>query len=349
MKMRIKAEDPVLITLMGDFLKSYLPDIRHRDQDTISSYRYSINLYTDFMKQVKMISLRDLRSSDFNQKNISDFMGWLANERGNVAPTINHRLSDIRGFCKYLMKKKSISQVDYEEIREITDAVDDRIPDFTWLSTDEVKSILEQVEFNRESLRDSFLISLLYESGARINEVLSLRMKDIKPTSGGEVDVHFYGKGKKHRITPLSKRLWQKFEKYKARYHTEYDPDALVFYTSRNGCRNKMSSDNVSRILNDCEKSLKSTYPNLIHLHSHLFRRTRAMHLYQAGVPLPTVSEWLGHSNIETTRFYAKVTDEMKRDALRKLSASDKAVFKDDVAFKYADDEDALKRLSGLK
>ena len=73
------------------------------------------------------------------------------------------------------------------------------------------------------------------------------------------------------------------------------------------------------------------------------------MHLYLAGVPLPTISEWLGHSNIESTRFYAKVTEEMKRDALRKLSESDKSVFKNDVAFKYANNEEVLKRLCGLK
>ena len=110
-----------------------------------------------------------------------------------------------------------------------------------------------------------------------------------------------------------------------------------------------MSKDNVSRILADCEKAIRKGRPELIHLHSHLFRRSRAMHLYQAGVPLPIVSEWLGHSNIETTSFYAKVTAEMKRDALHKLSESDKSVFKDDVAFKYAGDEEMLKRLCGLK
>ena len=65
-----------------------------------------------------------------------------------------------------------------------------------------------------------------------------------------------------------------------------------------------MSSDNVSRILAGCEAEVRKSNPDLVHLHSHLFRRTRAMHLYQAGVPLPTISEWLGHSNIETTRFY---------------------------------------------
>ena len=66
-------------------------------------------------------------------------------------------------------------------------------------------------------------------------------------------------------------------------------------------------------------------------------------------LPLPPISEWLGHSNIETTRFYVKVTEAMKREVLHKLSDSDSSVFKDDVVFKYANDEDTIKRLCGLK
>ena len=79
------------------------------------------------------------------------------------------------------------------------------------------------------------------------------------------------------------------------------------------------------------------------------WRRTRAMHLYLAGVPLPLVSEWLGHSDEVTTRVYERATDEMKRQAQRKLSENSNSVFKDDVPFKYADDEEALKKLCGLK
>ena len=73
------------------------------------------------------------------------------------------------------------------------------------------------------------------------------------------------------------------------------------------------------------------------------------MHLYQAGVPLPTISDWLGHSNIETTRFYAKLTELMKRDAIAKLAEGPEAVFDPLATFKYADDEEVLKRLCGLK
>ncbi|MBP5291980.1 MAG: tyrosine-type recombinase/integrase [Lachnospiraceae bacterium] len=347
--MRIKAKDPTLVSLIGEYMKVYLPNVRNRDSDTIDSYRNSINLYMSYLKSSKGITFMTVTVGDFSQKNIVSFMSWLKTERLNVAPTINHRLSDIRGFCRFLMKKKAISEEAYEEIREINDMDDERVIEFTWLSIEEVSKVLQSVSCNRESVRDRFLLSLLYESGARINEVLSLKLLDIKPASGGEADVHFYGKGKKHRITPLSKEIWSQFDSYCEKYHPDRNPDAMLFFSFRNGHNNKMSSDNVSRILSECESKIRKENPEIQHLHSHLFRRSRAMHLYQAGVPLPTVSEWLGHSNIETTRFYAKVTEEMKRDALHKLSESDKSVFKDDVAFKYVGDEEVLRRLCGLK
>lgn len=294
--MRIKAKDPNLISLTGEFMKVYLPYIRNRDDDTIASYRFSINLYMSYLKVAKGLTIVTIQSCDFNQKNIVAFMSWLVSERHNVATTVNHRLSDIRGFCRYLLKKKAITSDEYEEIREISDISDDRIIDFTWLQAEDVTCILKSVEDNRNAIRDRFLLSLLYESGARINEILSLRLLDIKPASNGEADVHFYGKGNKHRITPLSKEIWNQYGGYCEKYHWGQNSDDLMFYSFRNGQRNKMSSDNVSRILSDCESKVRKARPELIHLHSHLFRRTRAMHLYQAGVPLPTISEWLGRT-----------------------------------------------------
>lgn len=347
--MRIKVKDPRLVSLMGEFMRTYLPCIRNRDEDTVSSYRYSINLFVEYLKSENKADVLTMQSSDFSQKNIVGFMAWLKSDRNNAATTINHRLSDIRGLCKFLYKKNALSFEEYEAIREISDVNDERVIDFTWLSTDDVCMILKSVEDNRDAIRDRFLLSLLYESGARINEVLSLRLLDVKETTDGEADVHFYGKGKKHRITPLSREIWNQFNRYCEKYHPEKGSEDLLFYSFRNARRNKMSSDNVSRILSECEARVRKDNPKLIHLHSHLFRRTRAMHLYRAGVPLPTISEWLGHSNIETTRFYVKVTEEMKREALHKLSDSDSSVFKDDVAFKYAGDEDVIKRLCGLK
>jgi integrase len=141
-----------------------------------------------------------------------------------------------------------------------------------------------------------------------------------------------------------------RFNGYADSYLPNRRPSDLVFYVRRREERHKMSHDNVERVLRDCERRLRDgDMPKIQHLHSHLLRRSRAMHLYEAGVPLEIISEWLGHSSIETTRFYAKVTDLMRREALEKLSEGDEAVFDSDVAFKYAEDDEVLRRLCGLK
>ena len=81
---------------------------------------------------------------------------------------------------------------------------------------------------------------------------------------------------------------------------------------------------------------------------AHLFRHTRAMHLYMAGMPLEMVAQWLGHSQMETSLIYANATIEMKRAAVEKISSKENSVFRDDETFKYKDDDDIIKQLYGL-
>ena len=126
-------------------------------------------------------------------------------------------------------------------------------------------------------------------------------------------------------------------------------PEEPLFYTVRNNVRYRMSPDNIARILSDCERRTRKERADLPHLHCHLFRRTRAMHLLEADVPMPTTLDWLGHSHIETTRIYAHVTERVKRETFSRLSEGNKSVFKGDAVFKYADDEETLRTLCGLK
>ena len=342
--------DRRLVPLIGDFLNSYLPVVKRRDADTVASYRTSINLFLDYLREERGVTLVTITAADLSQENLTGFMDWLKERRGNSAPTINHRLSDVRGLCRYAESRGALGSLEFEMIREVSAVADDRDLDFTWLEPDEVHAVLEAVKANRKGLRDSFLLSLLYDTGGRIGEVLALRVSDIRPTRGDEFEAHFFGKGSKHRRTPLSPDIRDLFKDYSAEHLPGARPSDLVFYVKWRGERHEMSHDNVERILRDCEKGLREgRLPELQHLHTHLFRRSRAMHLYQAGVPLPTISEWLGHSRIETTRFYAKLTELMSRDALKKLAESDQAVFHSDVAFKYADDDEVLRQLYGIR
>ena len=348
----LKIKDPALYRLMKSFLITYLPDTRQKSKHTIQAYRDALNLYVLFLEEEKYIKFKDVSVSDFNQQNISSFLRWLHDKRGNESTTINQRLSHIKGFCRYIQKKDILSFKTYSEICEIAEYKDERVKDFIWLTIEDVKLVLKQPDINKKTgIRDRFFISLMYESGCRNDEILHLKLKNIVINKEGEPDVHIFGKGSKHRCTPLSKDIVPYFNEYCKLYHLDSanSSDELLFYTVRNGIKSQMSQDNVQRFMRTYEKKAREINADLPHLHPHLWRRTRAMHLYLAGVPLPLISEWLGHSSMETTQIYARATDEMKRQAQRKIGEKEGSVFKDDVAFKYADNEDVLKKLAGLK
>jgi len=347
-----KIKSPELFRLFKEFLTVYLPLIRKKSDNTVSSYRTTMNLYLEYIQESKNKQLADIVAADFNQKDIRGFMDWLSCNRKNAVSTINQRLSHIRGFCKYMMKNDFLSFTELNDIAEIAKIPDIRKRELAFLTVQDMKHVLRQPDVSKKiGCRDKFYIALLYDSGCRDQEILDLRVKDFAITRNGEADLHVVGKGNKYRVTPITKDVVKIFHDYCKMYHTDSDNniDSYLFYTVRNGITSQMSDDNVQRFLRVYEKSARVDNPELPHLHPHLFRRTRAMHLYMAGVPLPLISEWLGHSRLETTTIYASATIEMKRKAVEKLALDDKSVFSNDVTFKYADNDEILKRLYGLK
>lgn len=159
-----------------------------------------------------------------------------------------------------------------------------------------------------------------YEEIRDISDYKDTRTPDFVANKNGEADLHIFGKGNKHRCTPISSDINPYYKEYCAIYPPDLDleKEELLFYTDRKGIRAQMSDDCVAKFLKKYEGSARNINPEIPHQHPHLWRRTRAMHLYLAGVPLPLVSEWLGHSDEVTTRVYARAADEMKRQAQRK-------------------------------
>ena len=157
--MRPPARDQRLVSLIGEFMTSYLPVVRRRDGDTVASYRTSINLFLSFLSSERGVTLAAATASDFGQANVVAFMAWLSEERRNAAPTVNHRLSDIRGLCRFLHSRGAIDAVAWEAVREVSKVPDDRAVEFTWLSVAEVREVIGSVSPNRDALRDRFLLS----------------------------------------------------------------------------------------------------------------------------------------------------------------------------------------------
>ncbi|MCD6435745.1 MAG: tyrosine-type recombinase/integrase [Clostridiales bacterium] len=343
---------PKLFELLKSFIEIYMDVVKKRSSHTINSYKDTIRLYLKFVQKSKNKPLSSLTEKDFNQNNILAFMEWLSLERENLPTTINQRLSHLRVLCNYLMKNDFISYPELNKINEIAQIPDKRVKKLIWLTIEELKVIISKPNLsNKIGIRDKFYIVLLYESGCRNQEILDLRMVDFEITSTGEATLHVIGKGKKYRVIPISKETVELFYKYCKNYHERYNEtsDKYLFYTIRNGIKTKMSPDNVQRFLKKYENLVLSSGTNIPHLHPHLLRTTRAMHLYLAGVPLSLVADWLGHSRMETTRIYASATIKMKRNAVKKMELKINDEHNDHIQFKYENDEETLLKLCGLE
>ena len=343
-----KIKDPALFEKIRKFLTEHMPVLRKKSPNTVEAYRYTLNIYLTFLCEKYSISLYDIATKDFNQKNILPFMDWLIAERGNKVSTVNLRLKHIKRFCRFLMDENILMLSELsaiQKIAEIPNASEDTVK---FLTVQETKLILSQPDTSKAiGARDSLFMYLLYDSGCRVQEILGLKIKDFF-VQNGTAELHIVGKGNKFRITPISEELIPMFERYCRHYHKNSTYDDYLFYTKRRNTLSQMSCDTAQAFMKKYGIIAKKFNPAIPHIHPHLFRHTRAMHLYMAGMPLELVSQWLGHSQMETSLIYARATTDMKRKAVDKISTKENSVFKSNEKFKYADNEDVIRQLYGL-
>lgn len=345
-----KIKHPELYKHIKYYQTEYLPVIRKKSTNSTKASITTMNIFIDYLCNIKKLNPFELSFHDFGSKPIIDFLNYQKHTKNQAPTTLNQRLSNLRNFNYYLYKRDMITLADYSEIQEIKSYIDSRERKLTFLTLTEIENLLKLP--NAESkygLRDKFYLTLLYETGCRNNELLDLRVRDFEINEKGYGVVHIVGKGNKYRVTPVLPEVIPLYKSYMKCFHEFLDPDRNLFYVKHKMRYEKMSDDNVERLFEKYEDIYHEKIGELQHIHPHIFRHTRAMHLYEAGVPLPTVSDWLGHSDIETTiKYYAQTTMQMKIDAINKLQGKFDFLFAD-TTFKYADDIETLKKLCGLK
>lgn len=168
----MKIKDPSLFKQIKEYLMTYLPVIRRRSANTVSSSKETINLFLLYLQQTQKKRFSDITTTDFNQANIVGFMSWLQRERGNIVTTVNQRLSHIRGFCQYIMKNDALLYGDLDGINDISRIRDTRTKKLVWLSIENMQMLLQQPDTSRKTgIRDRFFLALLYDSGCRIEEM----------------------------------------------------------------------------------------------------------------------------------------------------------------------------------
>lgn len=339
-----------LFLAIHDYLLVYLPEERKSSPNTIRAYRKSIELLLDFVKETTGLPLQKISFETIDRNMLSQFLQYLENDRRCSVSTRNQRLNCIRSFYKYATQEDIALVTHLEEIKKIRPAkVAKTIVDH--MSENAVNAILQQPDTSTLlGKRDAFMMLFLYKTGARVQELVDVRLCDLKVGSTASVTLH--GKGAKARIVPLRDTEVQHLMEYMVLFHPYADSYSQnhLFYTIRNQQQKRMTEDNVRSIVRKYGK-LARKFCNEVpeNVHPHLFRHSLAMLLYQNGMDLTLVSQWLGHSNLETTLIYAHADTELKRRAMEKATPEDSPLKKHLNSKRYkVSDEEMLKCLVGL-
>ncbi|MDR2570575.1 MAG: site-specific integrase [Oscillospiraceae bacterium] len=342
----MKLTDTAFYEAIRDWLTVHLPKHQRCSANTITSYKHTLNAFVDYLIDEKSIKIHKLSFTHFTAANINGFLDWLQETRNIGASTRNQRLMALRSFAKYAAGKDVQYLFLQSEIANVPKQKHEKAI-VKFLSEDELKTLLSMPDRNtRLGLRDSFLMSLMYDAGARLSEMLNLKFNSFE-LDQGKPFIYLTGKGNKTRTVPIMGKTVQMFRQYCREFNDgSLNSDNYLFYTIIHGVVHQLSPDAVQSFMRKYCKKAKQTCPSMPDkLHPHQLRHTRAIHLYRGGVPLSLVAEFLGHAHISTAQVYAYADTEMKREAIRKVDGTTDDSHEPAV---WENDKEMIKRLYGL-
>ncbi|MBP1040967.1 tyrosine-type recombinase/integrase [Vagococcus sp. BWB3-3] len=277
--------------------------------NTISSYRDMFKMMFLFFEQVYQLSPEKITMSHFTRETIQHFLIWLVESRGNSLSTQNTRLASLKSFIDYLMKVEPDFLYELKEIRAIK-AKSYGKPPMDFLSIDALTCLLGTPDTStRKGLREATLLSLMYDTGCRVQELIDLTINDIRLSNTSTIQLK--GKGNKQRIIPIMTPMSELLQSYLQQFN-------CTNHLFLNHSNLKLSRKGVTYLLQknvDKAKTLTGIeFPNSVS--PHVLRHSKAMHLLRAGVNLIYIRDFLGHVDIKTTEIYARADSEMKRKAL---------------------------------
>lgn len=334
-----------------DFLSVYLPKQRGASPNTVKSYREALNLLIEYIRDTEDKALEAVSFQCLSGESIGMFLQWLETERNCGVATRNQRMSAVKSFLKYAAGKDKSLMALYLDADAIPRKKDTKVHRIEFFSESALETILAQPDKRKKNgQRDLFFLILMYDTGARAQEMLDLKVRDMNMGENNPYVV-ITGKGSKTRLVPVMEKTCRHFDAYRRRFHPSGSPDEYLFYVDRKGTRTKMSIDNVEKFVARYGRiAHKQSQEVPEHLYPHMWRHSRSMHLYRNGMPLPLVAEWLGHARMDTTRrFYADADTTMKKEAISKATSDINPLYSTEYDINWKDDEELLKRLYCLK
>jgi len=293
--------------LVQSFLTDYIIAECNDSINTKASYSTTFYLFIEFLSKKHKTEANEISFGIINRDLIIEFLDYLENERNAKVSTRNQRLACLKSFFKYVQYNEPSL---FNLCSDILSIKNKKVPTkmITYFSEDEIKIMINYLN-QEKKLKCLTLICVLYETGARVSELINIKLEDLN--LGNHASIKLHGKGNKTRIVPISQELVKLINKYLSQVYVDYGQN-LLFYSSH---KKMYARSSINFIVKTLVKELSLKYPNYFNgnYHPHSFRHSKATHLYNNGTPLLYIKDFLGHSTITTTEIYATPDSEVQR------------------------------------
>ncbi len=301
------------------FFQEYLPSLRGMSPHTLRSYRDAMVLLLRFVAHDAHRPIEVLEITDLSAERIIHFLHFLETERHNGIATRNARLAAIHAFARFLAAERPEHLGVLQRILGIPFKRGAKEAAIEYLESSEVQALLNSIDRSSPSgHRDYTLFALMFNTGARVQEILNLRLRDLRLDP--PCQVRLLGKGQKVRFCPIwpgtAQLLRQLVEGQRL---TDPEQTNAPLFINRQG--SPLTRFGVRYLLRKYLALSCAAVPTIQdkRLHPHSLRHTTAIHLLKAGVDFATISQWLGHASLNTTMRYARADIDMKRQALTQV------------------------------
>ena len=295
------------------FLTSHLAGLRGCSPSTIASYRDTFKLLIAWFRDERSVPPGRLTLDHIDAGAVTAFLSHLQEGRHNSVSTRNQRLAAISSFSTWMQTEDPARMACWQDISAIPVKKQDQ-PDIGHLTVEQARRLLAQPDRStRQGRRDATLLATLYDTGARVSELAGLAVRDIRLEKPAMASLT--GKGRKTRHVPLTGNTITLLAACLAEHRLDQPgrDDHPVFYGQH---RDGLTRGGIAWIIRKYQDQIGDPPLAGASISPHVLRHSKAMHLYEAGVPLPYIRDILGHVDLSTTEIYARASTEAKRKAL---------------------------------
>jgi integrase/recombinase XerD len=314
-----KKSSPELAQLIQRFFEEYLPGLRGMSTHTIHSYRDALVLFLRFLATETRRGIEMLEITDLTATRVESFLLSLERERGNGITTRNTRLAALHTFARFVVLRQPQRLAQFQAILNVPFKRGARQKPIEYFESRELDALFKSIDrASPRGTRDYALFALMFNTGARVQELLNLTVADLRLVSPYQVRLH--GKGNRVRLCPLWPATVKCLRAHLERQQrSSAEPYSARIFTNRNGA--PLTRFGVRYLLQKYVATAVVRAPTLKgkSLHPHCMRHTTGLSLLKSGVDFATISQWLGHSTLNVTMRYARSDIDLKRAALSQV------------------------------